>query len=311
MKIISSYYIPDIDGISCMYAYSELLARQGEEVSYYIWGEPKIEATIVCDMFNIKLDALKEIPKEENTYIIVDHNSFDQAFVEITKDSIVEIIDHHGLSKDISTYKRCAKVQIDRIGAVATIVAERYKLSGLIPSREAAILLYYGIISNSINLKANITSKRDIEMTKWLKSICKDIDERKIAEIFTKKSVITDDNLRSEMECERCMPTHNKDVLVGQIEICNAEEFIAERSKKMDKIIKEVQEEKHPDYFFIDVVDILNGYSMIYCTIDKSKILVETLFGLKFEGNVARFKGLIQRKEITKGIRDYDGELEF
>ena len=35
-------------------------------------------------------------------------------------------------------------------------------------SKEAAILLYYGIISNSINLKASITDKRDGDMENWL-----------------------------------------------------------------------------------------------------------------------------------------------
>ena len=226
MKIVCSYIEPDIDGVSCMYAYSELLNRQGDNVTYYIWGNPKNEVEIVCEMFDIKLGGLKEIPKEDNQFIICDLNSFDQTMKETSRESIIEIIDHHGISKDLNSYIYCTRLQIDRIGAAATIVAERYKMSGLIPSREAAILLYYGIISNSINLKANITSQRDIEMTKWLKSICSEISEEKIAEIFTKKSSIPDDRLRIEMECERCMQTHNKDVLVGQLEVCNTEEFI-------------------------------------------------------------------------------------
>lgn len=311
MKIIVSYIEPDIDGVSCMYAYSELLKRKGEQVDYYIWGTPKLEVRLVCDLFGIKLNPIKEIPDEENQFIITDFNSFDQVQDRVEREEIIEIIDHHGLSRDISTYKACSRVQIDRIGAAATIVAERYKMSGLIPSREACILLYYGIISNSINLKANITSDRDIEMTKWLNSICDDISEEKIPYIFEKKSIIKDDNLRTEMECERAMQTHNKDVIVGQLEICNIEDFIAERKEKIEEVLAQILEEKKPDYLLINIVDILNGYSLVYCNIDKSKRLVEKILGLKFDGSIARFGGLVQRKEITKAIRDYDGELEF
>ena len=43
MKVIVSYERPDLDGVSCMFAYSELLNKMGIEANYYIWGEPKNE----------------------------------------------------------------------------------------------------------------------------------------------------------------------------------------------------------------------------------------------------------------------------
>ena len=311
MKIITSYIEPDLDGVSSMYAYSELLNRLGDKTYYFIWKTPKNEIKIVCDLFKIKLDSLKKIPDEKNEFVLVDFNGFDQAHEKITCESIVEVIDHHGLSKAIPTYSNASRIQIDRVGATATIIAERYKLSGLIPSREAAILLYYGIVSNSCNFKANITNIRDIEIAKWLKSICSDISEDKIKDIFLEKSKIDDSNLRAEMECERPMDTHNKRVLVGQLEICNVEDFLKKKEDKIDKILKEVQEEKKTDYLFLNVVDILNGYSLIYCNFDSTKRLVEKIFNLKFEGNIAKLDSLVQRKEMTKAIRDYEGDLEF
>ena len=32
VRIVTSYHEPDIDGIACMYAYAELLNKQGENV---------------------------------------------------------------------------------------------------------------------------------------------------------------------------------------------------------------------------------------------------------------------------------------
>lgn len=310
MKIVTSYIEPDLDGTSCMYAYSELLNRLGENASYHIWNEPKQETQIVCDMFGIKLGGEKEF-KDGDKYIIVDLNNYGQVDPNIKREDIIEIIDHHGISRELHLYTSCERIQIDKIGAAATIVTERYKESGLIPSREAAILLYYGIISNSINLKANITSARDKAATDWLKSVCRDISEEKIKDIFMKKSNIADENLRLEMECEIPMTAHNKQVLVGQLEMCDIENFINNKKDLINKILTDIDSEKDLDFLFVNMVDILNGYSLIYTLDEESKKMMNRLFDLEFEGPMARFDGLVQRKEITKAIRDFDGELEF
>ena len=189
MKVVMSYNEPDLDGVSCMYAYSELLNNQGEDANYFIWNSPKKEVQIVCDIFGIEIKGLKESELSDNCeFIAVDLNGKDQMHDIVTVDKLVEIIDHHGLSKWLPSYTSIQRVQIDRLGAAATIVTERFRTLGIIPSRESAILLYYGIISNSINLKASITNSRDIEACKWLKSICKEISDEKVKEIFIKKS---------------------------------------------------------------------------------------------------------------------------
>ena len=107
------------------------------------------------------------------------------------------------------------------------------------------------------------------------------------------------------------MVTHNKNVLVGQLEICNVEDFLKEKEELVNSILNAINNEKDVDYLFINCVDILYGYSLIYCLLDKSKKMVEKLFDLHFEGNIAKANRLIQRKELTKAIRDYEGELEF
>jgi inorganic pyrophosphatase/exopolyphosphatase len=311
MKVVTSYFEPDLDGTSSMYAYAELLNKQGEDVGYYIWGNAKNEVAIVCNKFNICLGGLKNIEDKNNKYILVDLNSMDQMHEKINEENLIEIIDHHGLSRFLPNYKNASRVQIDKLGAAATIVTERYKASGFIPSREAAIMLYYGIISNSINFKASITSPRDIEAAKWLKSICDEIREEKIKEIFMEKSNIKDENLRVEMECELPMKTHEKNVLVCQLEICNIDDFIKQKEKLIISILKDIKQEKEVDYLFVNCVDILNGFSLVYCLDEKTKRLVEEILQLKFNGNLAKAEKLIQRKEMTKAIREYKGDLDF
>lgn len=306
MKIIISYSEPDLDGTSCMFAYSELLNKLGEKADYIVRDIPKQEVGIVCDIFGIELKGTKidEIP-ENSEFVLVDLNGVEQIYDSVKNDEIIEIIDHHGLSRWLQSYNNLQRLQIDRVGAAATIVTERYKASGFTPSRESAILLFYGIISNTINLKSNITNKRDIEACKWLKSVCDEISEEKIKEIFIKKSVIKDENLRSEMECGIANTFNDFKTIVGQIELANLEEFLNKKKDRMLEILKQVKKEKKINYIFINCVDILNGYTIIFTPDEESNEFVERTYGYKFdENNEVRINKVVQRKELTKILRE-------
>lgn len=306
MKIVMSYKGPDMDGVSCMYAYSELLNKLGEEANYFIWDTPRQEVRIVCDIFGIELKGLKEDEVSEDCeFIVVDLNGKEQMHDIVKLDNLVEIIDHHSLSKWLPSYTSIERVQIDRLGAAATIVTERYKNLGIIPSRESAILLFYGIISNSINLKASITKQRDIDACNWLKSICKEISDEKIKEIFEKKSKIDDNNLRAEMECEIPLILSKGQVIVAQLEIANLEEFLNYKQQDIINVMKEVKKEKKVDYVFINCVDILNGYIMVFGADNEDNEFIKKTFQFEFdEKNIEKVNKIIQRKDMTRMLRE-------
>ena len=175
-RIVTSYEEPDLDGVSSMYAYSEYLNKIGISSDYYIKGNPKKEVEIVCDLFGIDLLGCEEILEEQEA-VLLDTNNLEEApFLE--PEQIVEIIDHHSKNKSSDECKN-AKIHIERLGAVATLITEKFKKNNIPLSRESAILLYYGIISNSINLKASITNEKDINITLDVNGIS-DITECKI-----------------------------------------------------------------------------------------------------------------------------------
>ena len=300
-RIVTSYEEPDLDGVSSMYAYTEYLNKKGINSDYYIKGKPKKEVGIVCDLFNIELSGLKEISENQEA-VVLDTNNLEEVYF-LKPEQIIEIIDHH--SKNESS-KECinAKIHIERLGAVATLIAEKFKNDNVSISRESAILLYYGIISNSINLKARITNEKDIEMAKWLEEQCSDITKEKIAEIFTLKSKVEDSELRKEMEAEIAFDYKSKRITVAQLEIANIEDFIKEKEQKIIQELKTVKREKDIDYIFINCVDILNGFNIILTIDDETTNFLRTELGYVFENNKCKFEKLIQRKDITKAIRE-------
>ena len=123
-NIVISYKNPDLDGVACMYAYSEFLNKKNICSDYYIIGIPRKEVEIVCKMFNIKLNGLKQWEKNCNV-ILVDLNNVKRLDFILPED-VIEIIDHHVKTEDCA---KCvnAKVQIELIGAAATLVAEKFK----------------------------------------------------------------------------------------------------------------------------------------------------------------------------------------
>ena len=222
-KVVTTYINPDMDGIALMYAYTEFLRKRGEQADYYFEGTMKKEAEIVLNKFNIKLNNVTRI-EDKDKIVLVDTNYLTEIPKTIKRENIVEIIDHHNRDSWLEN-RNDINVQIELIGAAATLVAERFKNENIEISRESAILLYYGIISNTMNLKIKLTNQKDIEMAKWLKQQAQEITDEITTGIFVEKSQIGD-TLREEMEVEFKDQFMTISWSMGQLEVANVEEFL-------------------------------------------------------------------------------------
>lgn len=300
---VTSYIGPDLDGISSMYAYSEFLNKTGKKANYYICGEPKKEVEIVCDMFGIKLNEYENINLNDRDIIILDTNDINSLSLNINILNVVEIIDHHIESESIRDFKN-AKIHIEIIGAVATLIAEKFYKQSVPISRESAILLYYGIISNSINLKAPITSVKDIEMANWLKEQCKeDITDEKIKEIFKKKSNI-EGSLREEMEADIKIVMKEKSFTIAQLELVNVKDFLQNNIEKIKEVLNIIKKEKELNYIFLNCIDIFEGYNTIV-TVDKdTEKLLEEILNIEVKNGIGKTENIIMRKQMISLIKE-------
>lgn len=296
--IVTSYVNPDLDGTAGMYAYCEYLKKTGKNSDFYIEGKPLQETEIVCDIFNITLNPAKNIDKEDKI-VVVDTN-FLATIPFVNPENIVEFIDHHKITESQEICKN-AKFQIEMIGAACTLVAERFQKNHIEISREAAILLYYGIISNTINFKAKVTTQKDLEMAKWLKEKCSEISDEKVEEIFIRKSQIRD-SLKEEMEAKIIWKFQHKKMTIAQLEYANMENFLLGNEIKIREILHEIKKENNLDYILINCVDILNGYSTILVIDDETEKLIADLLNAKFIQKKAKMDELILRKEIFKKL---------
>jgi len=301
-KIVVTYTNADLDCVASAYAYAEYLTKMGTKATYYISGSVQNEVNIVCRLFNILLEnKVKEINNED--IIVVDTNTL-TSIDYVKPENIVEIIDHHPNSGDIKYCKR-AVLKLYEVGAVCTIIAEMFKEKNINISRESAILLYYGIISNTVNLKSEVTTEKDVEILNWLKNQCKEINEKLIVKIFEEKSKIDITKLRQTMEIEeRFVLDQNNAIIIGQLEITNALDFLNKYKNKIDDIISEVYNEYQVKYVFINIIDILNGYHLIYAYDENTRLFIEEKFNTKVTNGIYKEDKVVLRKEIKKYLKN-------
>ena len=189
------------------------------------------------------------------------------------------------------------------MGAVCTIIAEMFKENNIDISRESAILLYYGIISNTVNLKSKVTTERDINILEWLKSQCNEIDEKLVAKIFEEKSKFDVQDLRRFMEVEEKFVLNTDEIIIGQLEITNALKVLDKYKDNIDGIIKNIYEDYKVKYVFINIIDILNGYHLIYAFDKESILFLEKMFNVKLIKGIYKEDKIVLRKEIKKYLK--------
>lgn len=298
MKVVITYKNADLDCVASAYAYSEYLNKKGEQTDYYISGIVQEEVSIVCSMFGIELkDSVKNLTGED--IIVVDTNTYSS--IDFVKpEQIIEVIDHHPRSND--TFEN-ASIDIEQIGAVCTMIGEKFKTDNIGISRESAILLYYGIISNTVNLNSKVTTPRDKKMCIWLKEQCPDIDDSLISRIFEEKSKFDIKDLRRMMEVEEKFALGNDELIIGQLEITKAKEFLEQYKANINSVLDSVRDEYGIPLIFMNIIDILNGYHIIYSPYSDTIEFLRDKFKREIpEDNFVEDK-IVLRKEIKQYLR--------
>ncbi|MFZ3077735.1 MAG: DHHA2 domain-containing protein [Candidatus Aenigmatarchaeota archaeon] len=299
--IITSYDTMDLDGSSCVFAYAELLRKQGKDATAAIFETLKKEAEFVFRKFNIPpLEDANKIVKDSDV-ILVDASDL-KISSKIKPEQVVEIIDHRKIHEAHKFPN--AKVQIELVGAAATMVAEKFYNSKFEPSKESAILLYSAIVSNTINFQANVTSERDRKMADWLKSrvsLPKDYTH----ELFAAKSEF-DKPLKEIFMEYFSSPVFGKMKFgIVQLEIVDVEEFVSENMKQIEETLSEIKEEQKVDKTFLTCIDVEKGFNIFVAFDADVRKIIEEVLEVKFAGNAAKRNGIIMRKEIVPLLKEH------
>ena len=153
----------DIDILACAVAYKNLCDLQGRPAKVVLPGPINSSVTeeIKTWDFTIENELIGEPDSHE--YVLVDVSQPNYFAKFVIQEKIVEIYDHHCEFEDYWKEKLHNKAVIDPIGACATLIWEEFVKANLADkiSPVSANLLSTAILSNTLNLQAQITSPRD------------------------------------------------------------------------------------------------------------------------------------------------------
>lgn len=167
---IQTHNFPDPDAIASAFGLQKLLAAYGVESRLCYDGKiDKLSASKMLSAFRMEMSPYESLiadMKETDRIICVDTQKHAGNVTDFIGDEVA-CIDHHPTFVPVE-YKY---QDIRMTGACATLIAEYYALSGIVPDRDVATALLYGLKMDTLNLTRNVTAL-DIEMLGYLFPYC-------------------------------------------------------------------------------------------------------------------------------------------
>lgn len=299
MKIITagSAYV-DVDAYAGCIAYAELMQKQGIEaraVSTAPLNE-SISATLRSWQAPLYTDYK---PAIDDTYTLIDLSDPDYFDEIVGRDRIDEIIDHHPGLEEYWHERLGDSARIEFIGAACTLVYESWRDSGLLGKMSvlSARLLVCGILDNTLNFGAKVTTERDIEAYNALISradLPNDWTSRYFMECQDAILGNVDVAIKNDMKI-LSFKSFERSVCFGQLVVWDARQALVEHQA----VIREILSNIRPDWS-MNLISI--GERKSYFVTDNTDMQkwLSDLLGMQFDGNIAIADRLWLRKEVMK-----------
>lgn len=300
--ITTSYKNADLDGVACAVAYAEFLNKQGKEAKAEIAGRPHVEAQFMLDKFNISVDLeMPEVLLVDSQVVFLDASDIESLPNGIKAEQVIEVIDHRQFN-DTGKFIN-AKIQLELVGACATLIAEKFFNSGTAISKDSAILLYGAIASNTLNFKGGVTTERDKKMAQRLKDQV-EIPESFVYEMFSYKSNL-DKPLKEILVSDfKIFDLNGNKISIAQLEILDKGDYVKNNLDEIKRALYELKSEQQLDFIFLNFVDLEKGKNTFVVVDQRTEDLVSKVLGVSFENSVAHNNKMMLRKEIYPLVKN-------
>lgn len=298
MKIVTagSRYL-DIDAYAGIIAYAELLQKQGIPAKAVSTAEPNESVPKTVRSWPVELST-EYTPSPEDTFTLIDISTPDYFDTFVDHERIDTVIDHHPGFEKYWQEKIGDGAHIESVGAACTQVYEFWKKAGLTKnmSKTSARLLVCGILDNTLNFGAKITTQRDHDAySNLLKqaNLPNDWPAQYFGEIQT---TVESNPIKAIHEDTKTVQfnSHELPIHIGQFAVWNATELFEKNQKELLRAFEQY------DAWFMNIISIGEKRSYILCTNPALKNWLSGLLGVTFQGNIAVANRLWLRKEIIK-----------
>ena len=290
---ILSYENPDLDGVASSVALASLLTfTERLHCTPLVFGGYDDETKFISKLTQLALpQVIQECPSDGFVYLVDTHHVA-QLKGKVPLHRVIGIYDHHP-GGDIHAFPN-ARIVNEPIGAVATLIAERYQEAGLKPLPPVALLLHAAIISNTINFAAPTTTQRDHDAAQWLSKYVEvphDLAQR----MFEARSQCID-HTTSEIvtahaktfDCASVKIAISQVEGVGLASLLTRDDLVgAVRSLKASERVR---------HAFLSIVDQANQTTTLYAPDEDTQEMLQTAVGVVFNGAISIVNRILLRK---------------
>jgi inorganic pyrophosphatase/exopolyphosphatase len=294
----------DIDAYACSIAYAELLRLKGEDAIAYSSAVPNESVTKTIRSWNVSF-LTDYMPSDKDTFILVDVSDPDYLDKVVNIDRVEEVIDHHVGFENFWRERIGGKADIEFIGAACTQIYEKWLAADLVDSmsEESARLLISGILDNTLNFKATVTTSRDKTAYEDLLRVAH-LPEDWTAQYFTECQESILGGIEHALSLDTKMMKFNNirtdAIAFGQLVIWNGKQAIGEYRSSIEATMS-----TRSDNWFVNVVSIDEGRSYFLCSGKIVQEWAEKILDVSFTDNVSHAPRLWLRKEIFKQDQSY------
>ena len=289
---------PDTDSI-CSSLIAANLEKELGNINQVIscrLGPLNKESKFALEYFKYEPPTLITKASEADEVILVDHNNPGQSAKDIKQAKVVKIIDHHGIAGFSSPEP--IFILTEPVGCCCTVLYKMYKDNDITITKEIAGLMLSAIISDTVLLRSQTTTQRDVKTANKLAKIA-GVNLEEYGKMLLKKgteiSDISDHDLVFQDSKE--FPVGNEKIQISQINSYDTKEPL-DRKDGIKKVMKEFMDKnKNIVLFVFDILDIYNmdSYAIV---LGPRKKAVENAYHVEIgEDDVVFLKKVASRKK--------------
>lgn len=300
MKIVTSGLVfLDIDAYAGCIAYAELLRLKGENAIAFSSATMNDSITATIRSWDAPFTTAYK-KQDGDTFVLIDVSEPENMEKLARIDEVEEVIDHHVGHEEFWHNLIGNKSTIEFIGAACTQVYEKWVEADLLHtiSQTSARLLISGILDNTLNFKATITTSRDITAYEELLKIA-NLPSDWTAQYFSEcqESILND--IRTALKNDtKSMKFHNIDVnsvAFGQLVIWNAEQAVTDYRPQFEQTM-----ETFSKNWLVNIVGIDDGRSYFLGSNETVEEWATKILDVHFLDKLAIADRLWLRKEVAK-----------
>ena len=254
------------------------------------------DAAIVCDDTERPIGLLTRsalVSPIRRRVILVDHAEQAQSVPGIEQAEIVEILDHHHIGS-IET-KVPVTATFDPVGSTATLVIERFRRSGIEPTRATAMVLLSAVLSDTVILNSPTTTERDVAVVEYLERVleldAREYGRRMFADTSDVSGVPGDELVRRDAKAYQS--GSGTPFVIAQVEVVG--KGLLEREQELVAAMQHERANQHVALYALMVTDVLDKITDLL--VDGDVGAVARVFGVEPNGCRLTLPGVMSRKK--------------